>query len=147
MLNQVTMQGRLCSDPELRRTKEGVSVVTVRIACDRDYKGPDGSRDTDFVDVVLWRATAEYVTKYAHKGDMVIVAGRLQPRQWTDKDGGRHTAVEIQGTQCYLVGTARRSAADGGNQGPQGNGNTAYSAAYGSGGYGGSGGEDADLPF
>ena len=95
MLNYIVMMGRLTHDPELRRTQAGDAVCTIRIACDRDYKNQDGSRDTDFVDVVAWRGLAETTAKYFTKGRMAVVEGRLQIRPWTDKDGNKRYATEI----------------------------------------------------
>ena len=96
MLNYIVMMGRLTHDPELRRPQAGKAVCTFRIACDRDYKNEDGSRDTDFVDVVVWESTAETTAKYFTKGRMAVVEGRLQIRPWTDKDGNKRYATEIK---------------------------------------------------
>ena len=86
MLNRIVIMGRLTRDPELRRTGNGTAVVALTLAVDRDYKAPDGKRETDFIDVVAWRSTAEFVSKYFTKGRMAVVEGRLQIRDWTDKD-------------------------------------------------------------
>lgn len=99
MLNYIVMMGRLTHDPELRRTQAGKAVCTFRIACDRDYKNEDGSRDTDFVDVVVWESAAETTAKYFTKGRMAVVEGRLQIRPWTDKDGNKRYATEIKASR------------------------------------------------
>ena len=85
MLNKIVLMGRLVRDPELRRTGTGTAVVALTLAVDRDYKAPDGKRETDFIDVVAWRSTAEFVSKYFTKGRMAVVEGRLQIRDWTGK--------------------------------------------------------------
>lgn len=102
MLNQVTIMGRLCAAPELRRTASGVSVTSFSIACERDFKGKDGNKETDFVDVVAYRNTAEFVEKYFSKGRMAVVSGRLQIRGWTDKDGNKRRTAEIVADNVYF---------------------------------------------
>lgn len=102
MLNKVVIMGRLSRDPELRRTQSGVSVSSFRIACDRDFKSQTGEKETDWIDIVAWRNTAEFVSKYFSKGRMAIVEGRLQTREWTDKDGNRRTAVEVVADNVYF---------------------------------------------
>ena len=111
MLNKVVIMGRLARDPELRRTQSGVSVTSFRIACDRDFKTQSGEKETDWIDIVAWRNTAEFVSKYFQKGRMAIVEGRLQTRDWTDKDGNRRVAVEVVANNVYF-GDSKR---DGGN--------------------------------
>lgn len=95
MLNRITMTGRLTRDPELRTTQSNISVTSFSIANQRNYKNGNGERDTDFFDVVAWRATAEFVTKYFVKGSLVTVDGRLETRKFTDKEGNKRTVVEI----------------------------------------------------
>ena len=85
MLNRIILMGRLTRDPELRRTQSGTAVVSFSIACDRDYAAQGAERETDFIDIVAWRGTAEFVDKYFSKGRMIVVAGRLQIRGWEDK--------------------------------------------------------------
>ena len=88
MLNQITIMGRLTRDPELRRTQAGVSVCTFTVAVDRDFQSRDSQeKQTDFIDVVAWRQTAEFVSKYFAKGRMIVVDGSLQSRKWQDKNG------------------------------------------------------------
>lgn len=102
MLNNITIMGRLTKDPELRRTQSGIAVTSFSIACDRDYKPEGGERETDFVDCVAWRGTAEFVQKYFAKGRMAVVSGRLQIRPWTDKDGNKRRATEIVADNVYF---------------------------------------------
>ena len=87
MLNKIFIMGRLTRDPELRRTQSGTAVTSFSLAVDRDYKSQSGEKETDFIDVVAWRSTAEFVAKYFTKGRMAVVEGRLQIRDWKDKDG------------------------------------------------------------
>ena len=95
MLNHIVTMGRLTRDPELRHTQSGLPVCSFSIACDRDYKDSNGNRETDFIDVVAWRNTAEFVSKYFAKGRMAVVDGRLQLRDWTDRDGNKRRSAEI----------------------------------------------------
>ena len=95
MLNKVTLMGRLVADPTLRHTKSGTPVCDFTIACQRDYKSADGEAVTDFIDVVAWNNTAEFVGKHLSKGRMAIVEGRLQLRDWTGRDGIKRRTVEI----------------------------------------------------
>ena len=103
MLNHITLMGRLTRDPELRRTGSGTAVTSFTLAVDREFKDKDsGERQTDFIDVVAWRTTAEYVCKYFSKGRMAVVEGRLQIRDWTDKDGGKRKSAEILANSVYF---------------------------------------------
>lgn len=102
MLNHIVLQGRLCADPELRHTPSGVAVASVSVACDRDRKQEDGSRETDFIDLVAWRGTAEFLSRYFRKGDMVLAEGRMQIRNWTDKEGNKRRSAEVQAAQLYF---------------------------------------------
>ena len=101
MLNRVIVMGRLTKDPELRRTQSGHAVASFSIACDRDYSG-DGGKETDFLDIVAWRSTAEFVSKYFTKGRMAVISGRLQIRSWTDKDGNGRRSAEIVADSVYF---------------------------------------------
>ena len=101
MLNHVSIMGRITKDIELRRTNSGHAVASFSIACDRDFSN-GGEKETDFFEVVAWRNTAEFVHKYFAKGRMIIVAGRLQKRSWTDKDGNKRSTVEIVADNCYF---------------------------------------------
>ena len=103
MLNHITIGGRLTRDPELRRTGSGTAVTRFSIACDRDFANKEsGERETDFVDIVAWRNTAEYVSKYFSKGRMAIISGRLQIRDWTDKEGNKRSAAEVLAESVYF---------------------------------------------
>lgn len=103
MLNRVTIMGRLCADPELKRTASGVAVTTFTIACTREFKNKaTGEKETDFIDVVAWRNTAEYVCQHFSKGRVAIVTGRLQIREWEDKDGNKRKATEIMSDNIYF---------------------------------------------
>ena len=96
MLNKVFLQGRLVADPELRHTQQGTPVASFRLAVDRGYKSKDSNaQNTDFVNIVSWRNTAEFVSRYFTKGRMMLVEGRLQMRSYTDKDGNRRVAAEV----------------------------------------------------
>ncbi len=95
MFNRCTIIGRFVRDPELRHTQSGLPVCSFTIACDRDYKNANGEKDTDFIDIVAWRNTAEFVSKYFTKGRMAVVDGRLQLRDWTDRDGNKRRNAEI----------------------------------------------------
>ena len=108
MLNHITIMGRLTRDPELRRTGTGVGVASFRVAVDRDYAPKDGGeRKTDFIDCVAWRQTGEFISKYFTKGRMIVVEGRLEMRDWTDKDGNKRTSAEINVDNAYF-GDSRR---------------------------------------
>ena len=94
MLNRITLMGRLTRDPELRYTQTGLPVCRFSVACERDYKS-GGEKATDFIDIVAWRGTAEFVSKYLAKGRMAVVDGRLQLQNWTDRDGNKHHSAEV----------------------------------------------------
>ncbi len=102
MLNRIIVMGHLTRAPELRRTQSGVAVTSFSIACDRDFKSQSGEKETDFIDVVAWRNTAEFVTKYLTKGRMAVVEGRLQIRDWTDREGGKRRSAEIVADNVYF---------------------------------------------
>ena len=108
MLNHITIMGRLVRDPELRRTGSGVAVTSFTLAVDRDFSPKDGSeRETDFIDCVAWRQTGEFVSKYFTKGRMAVVAGRLQIRSWTDKDGNKRRTAEVIADNVYFGDSKR----------------------------------------
>ena len=107
MLNHITAAGRLTKDPELRRTQNGVAVASFTIACDRDIKDASGNKQTDFIDCVAWRNTAEFVDKYLTRGRMVIVSGRFQMREWTDKNGNNRRNAEILAENVYFADSKR----------------------------------------
>lgn len=107
MLNHIVLMGRLCADPELRRTNSGTPVTSFTLAVDRDFKNPNGEKEADFVPVIAWRNTAEFVSKYFKKGRMAVVEGRLQMRNWTDKGGNKRTTAEVVAENVYFGDTKR----------------------------------------
>lgn len=117
MLNKIIVMGRLTRDPELRRTQSGLSVTSFSVACDRDFKSQSGEKETDFIDIVAWRQTAEFVCKYYSKGRMAVVEGRLQIRDWQDNNGNKRRSAEIVADNIYF-GDSKRDG-DGGGY-PQG---------------------------
>lgn len=118
MLNKTILMGRLVKDPELRRTGSGIAVASFTIAVDRDF-GKD-EKETDFFDIVAWRQTGEFVSKYFTKGRMIVVDGKLQTRSWTDKDGNKRKSVEVVADNCYF-GDSKNSNQDGNSVGNFGN--------------------------
>ena len=112
MLNKIFVMGRLTHDPELRRTGSGTPVCSFSIACDRDFKSQSGEKETDFFDVVAWRATGEFVSKYFTKGRMAVVEGRLQIRDWKDKDGNNRRSAEVVAEHVYFGDSKQRSESD-----------------------------------
>ena len=152
MLNNCTIMGRLTRDVELRRTGSGVAVASFTLAVDRDF--PDkqsGERETDFIDCVAWRSTAEFVQKYFSKGRMAVVSGRLQIRGWTDKDGHKRRTAEIVADNVYFGDSKRdnESSGYGGNVSTSAthtSGKTAesYNPAY---GFAAIDEEDPQFPF
>ena len=119
MLNRIVLMGRLTRDPELRRTQSGTAVVSFSVACDRDYAAQGAERETDFIDIVAWRGTAEFVEKYFSKGRMIVVGGRLQIRNWQDKEGNKRRSAEVVADNVYF-GDSKRDSADGGFNQSQG---------------------------
>ena len=107
MLNKVVIMGRFTKDPELRRTGSGAAVTSFSLACDRDFKSQSGDKETDFIEVVAWKNTAEFVSKYFSKGRMAVVEGRLQIRDWTDKDGGKRRSAEVVADNVYFADSKR----------------------------------------
>ena len=123
MLNHIVIMGRLVRDPELRRTGSGVAVTSFTVAVDRDFGSKEsGERETDFIDCVAWRQTGEFVSKYFAKGRMAVVSGRLQIRNWTDKEGNKRRSAEVVADNVYF-GDSKRD----GDSGNAFGGNT-YSA-------------------
>ena len=115
MLNRIVIMGRLTRDPELRRTQNGTAVTSFSVAVDRDFKSREsGEKATDFIDVVAWRQTAEFVCQYFTKGRMAVVEGRLQIRDWKDKDGNNRRSAEVVADNIYF-GDSKRDNADGGS--------------------------------
>lgn len=104
MLNHITVMGRLTRDPELRSTNTGIPVASFTLAVERDVKDQAGDRKTDVIDVVAWRGTGEFAARNFHKGDLAVVCGRLEIRNWTDKDGGKRKSAEIVASNIYFTG-------------------------------------------
>ena len=115
MLNHIVLMGRLVRDPELRRTQSGNAVASFRLAVDRDYANQQtGEREADFIDIVAWRSTGEFVSKYFSKGRMAVVAGRLQMRNWTDNNGQKRTSAEVVAENVYF-GESKKDGSGTGN--------------------------------
>lgn len=131
MLNRIAIMGRLTADPILRRTQNGVAVATFTLACERDFAAQGETRETDFIDIVAWRYTAEFVEKYFSKGQMAVVSGRLQIRNWEDKEGNKRRSAEILADHVYF-GEGKKDRAE--TYEPQG-------------GFSEITGDDPDLPF
>ena len=156
MLNKIFLQGRLVADPELRQTQGGVPVATFRIAVDRDFRSKEtGERETDFITVVAWRATAEFVSRFFTKGRMAVVEGRLQIRNYNDRDGNKRTAAEVVADNVYF-GDSRREGESGGGYSyaprPAGSGYSAPAPNYGTPApaddqFAELGEDDGELPF
>ena len=147
MLNRIIIMGRLARDPELRRTQNGTPVASFRLAVDRDfYDKATGERSTDWIDVVAWRATAEFVSRFFTKGRMAVVEGRLQMRDWTDKDGNKRVAAEVVAENVYFGDSKRdgEAPAYGGSYGGNSYGAGSYSAP--SAGYGAPAGGNYGAP-
>ena len=114
MLNHIVLMGRLTRDPELRRTGSGIAVASFSLAVDRDFgsSANNGEKETDFIDIVAWRNTAEFVSKYFTKGRMAVVSGRLQIRNWTDKEGNKRRSAEVVADNVYFGDSKRDAAGD-----------------------------------
>ena len=147
MLNQISVQGRIVRDPELRRTASGKAVTSFTLVCDRDFKNQQtGEKEVDFIECVAWGGTAEMVEKYFHKGQMAVATGRLQLRDWTDKNGQKRRTAEILVNSIYFCGskesgTQASSGADNGYSAP------AYQAPAPAANFAELDGEDEQLPF
>lgn len=114
MLNHITIMGRMVKDPELRHTGSGTAVVSFTLAVDRDFSGKDGGeKETDFIDCVAWRSTADFVSKYFTKGRMAVVSGRLQIRKWQNKEGENRYSTEVVADNVYFGDSKKESS---GNQ-------------------------------
>ena len=159
MLNHIVLMGRLTRDPDLRYTQSQIPVASFRIAVERDYGRSGEEKQTDFIDIVAWRQTGEFVSKYFHKGSMIVVSGRLQMRDWQDKDGNKRTSAEVVADNVYF-GDSKRDGEGGGYSAPAGGfgGDRGYAPppAPPAGSYGASAGgdqfaelsdNDGELPF
>ena len=112
MLNRIVLMGRLTRDPELRRTQNGTAVTSFTLAVDRDFKSQSGEKETDFIDCVAWRNTAEFVSKYFTKGRLAVAEGRLQLRDWTDRDGNKRRSAEVVVDNVYFGESKRESSGE-----------------------------------
>lgn len=111
MLNKIIVMGRFTADAELRSTQGGKNVTSFTLAVDRDFKGQNGERETDFINCVAWNGTADFITRYFQKGSVAIVSGRLQTRKYETQDGQKRTATEIVAENVYF-GEAKRDKAE-----------------------------------
>ena len=147
MLNRIILMGRLTRDPELRQTQSGASVANFSLAVDRDFKDKQtGEKTTDFIDIVAWRSSAEFVSRFFTKGRMAVVEGRLQLRDWTDKDGGKRRSAEVVADNVYFGDSKRDGAGDYGAPPAYGMPAPSRSAAP-AGDFAEIGEEDGELPF
>lgn len=112
MLNKAIIMGRLTAEPELKHTQNNIAVLSFTVAVDRSF-ARDGKRETDFLDVVAWRSTAEFISKYFRKGQMIAISGSIQTRMWEDKDGKKRKSVEIVADEASFTGSKAESAASG----------------------------------
>ena len=138
MLNHIVLMGRLTGDPELRRTGSGIPVASFSLAVDRDFGSnrETGEKETDFIDIVAWRSTAEFVSKYFTKGRMAVVSGRLQIRSWQDKDGNKRRSAEVVADNVYFGDSKRDGGFDQSNSYGGGYNQSSYShGGYNQGGY------------
>ena len=103
MLNKVILIGRFTRDPELRSTPQGTSTCSFSLAVDRNYQSAGGERQTDFINCVAWRQTAEFISKYFQKGNLVCVEGSIQTRSWKDNDGNNRYATDVVVERSYFV--------------------------------------------
>lgn len=143
MLNHITLQGRFVRDPELRRTQSGTAVCSFTLAVDRDIKDQSGNRQTDFIDHVAWSGTAELVSKHFRKGSAAVTSGRLELRDWTDREGNKRRNAEVRVESIYFA-ESKKGAAE----------QTGGAAGYSEPAYGGTANfselpdiDDGNLPF
>ena len=147
MLNKIFIMGRLTRDPELRRTQSGTPVTSFSLAVDRDFKSQSGEKETDFIDVVAWRSTAEFVAKYFTKGRMAVVEGRLQMRDWTDKDGNKRRSAEVVVDNMYFGESKRREGGDMRGEPRHSSSYDAPAPSMGASAFSDLGDDDGELPF
>ena len=143
--NKVILIGNMVADPELKTTPSGVNVCSFRIAVGRRYAKPNEPQQTDFIDIVAWRAQAEFVTKYFSKGKPILVCGSIQSRNWQDKEGNKRTTVEVIADEITFV--ERKSVSDGMSPGMEASQTSSYSTSYESSPKFEEIGSDDDLPF
>ena len=127
MLNKIELQGRIVRTPEMRRTGNGIAVTSFTVACDRDFSGKNGGeKEVDFIDCVAWRQTGEFISKYFDKGRMIVLVGRLQIRNWNDKDGNKRKSAEVVVDNAYFGDTKRDSDSGSNNNSGYSNNNNSY---------------------
>ena len=145
MLNKIFIMGRLTRDPELRRTQTGTPVASFSLAVDRDFKDRNtGERTTDFIDCVAWRQTGEFVSRYFTKGRMAVVEGRLQIRDWQDRDGNKRRSAEVVADNVYFGDSKKDSETSDNASAPT----TGYATAPSQNSdFANVGEEDGELPF
>lgn len=151
-MNQIVLMGRLTRDPELRHTQSGIAVASFSLAVDRGYTSKDsGEKQTDFIDIVAWRNTAEFVSRYFTKGQMAAVTGRLQIRDWVDKEGGKRRSAEVVADNIYFTESKKSREASLGQQSTGGDYNSGFQTGYSTPVTGSEFAEldddDGDLPF
>jgi len=148
-MNHIVIMGRLTRDPERRETQTGTPVTSFSLAVDRGYVSRDGGeRQTDFIDVVAWRNTADFVSKYFAKGQMCAVSGRLQMRDWTDKDGNKRRNAEVVADHVYFTESKKsRDASLGGSAEPKESFGTGYTTPVETSDFAELDMDDGDLPF
>ncbi|MDF7683385.1 single-stranded DNA-binding protein [Lactobacillus sp. ESL0679] len=151
MINRTVLVGRLTRDPELRTTRSGANVLSFTLAVDRNFKNQDGSRDADFIQCVAWKKTAEIISQYSHKGSMLGVDGRIQTRNYDDKNGQRVYVAEVIADQIALLNSKNSNQGQQGGYTPNNNGNGVNNQSGGRDPFAGSGDtvdiSDDDLPF
>ncbi len=131
MLNKVILMGRLCADPDFRQTQSGIAVCRIRVAIDRPYTSKStGERQADFINVVCWRQQAEFVSRYFHKGSMIIVEGRLQNSDYTDGNGVKHYSMEVQADNVTFGETRAAAQANGNYTAPSNQSGYQYQPQY-----------------
>ena len=147
-MNKSILMGRLVRDPELRHTQSGTAVASFSLAVDRDFKDRNtGEKATDFIDIVAWRQTAEFVSRYFTKGRMAVVEGRLQIRDWTDKEGGKRRSAEVVADNVYFGDSKRDADTSGGYAPPPAAPSGGYGAPSGGDQFAGLTDDDGELPF
>ena len=140
MLNRAILMGRLTRDPELKQTPNNVSVATFSLAVDRNYQSVKDNKQTDFINIVAWRHTAEFVSKYFTKGQLVAVEGSIQTRSYQDKDGNNRTVFEVVADQVYFAEKKQNGNASEKQEEPQENFDVNDFEEF-------DAGDDDDLPF
>ena len=147
MLNKAILMGRLTRDPELRHTQSNMAVCSFSLAIDRGRKDQNGERQTDFIDCVAWRSTAEFVSKYFAKGSMAVVSGRLQIRDWTDREGGKRRSAEVVVDNMYFGESKRREGGDMRGEPRHSSSYDAPAPSMGASAFSELGDDDGELPF